>query len=94
MPVESAISDTSQKEFANTSAPRIMPTTVPRPATRKPILAFRSPFDLATAARIKPMGPKMIGRNRNAIAPQMIAPVENPLPARCEGPAGAEGPGW
>jgi len=43
-------------------------------------VAFSSPFDFATAPKIKPAGPKTIGKSKKAIAPQIIPTVEKVFP--------------
>ena len=66
--------------LAKTTNPRNIPTTKPRPLTAKATTAFSSPFDFATAPKIKPAGPNTIGKNKKAITPQMIPTVEKVLP--------------
>src|SRR5438105_4617062 len=60
-----------------------MPMTVPQAATAMATTAFFSPFDLATAPRMRPAGPRMIGKKRKASAPRMIPAVLKPFPALC-----------
>ena len=63
-----------------TMAPRIIPMTSPQAETTMATTAFDSPFDLPTAPRMRPIGPKKMGKNKKAIAPRMIPAVLNPLP--------------
>ena len=60
--------------------PRNIPITKPNPLTTSATVAFSSPFDFATAPKIRPAGPNTIGKMRKAIAPQMIPTVEKVLP--------------
>ena len=66
--------------LAKTTNPRNIPTTRPRPLTTNATMAFSSPFDFATAPRIKPAGPNTIGKNKKATTPQIIPMVEKVLP--------------
>ena len=64
-------------------APMMNPATMPTPATMRAMFALGSRFDFATPPRIRPTGPKMIGRISKAITPQTIPAMLNPLPAAC-----------
>jgi len=57
------------------------PMTSPSALTTIATTAFSSPFDLPMAPRIRPIGPSTIGKNKKAMAPQMMPATEKPLPA-------------
>ena len=63
-----------------TSTARNIPTTSPNPLTTSATTAFSSPLDFATAPKIRPTGPRIIGKNKKAMAPQIMPTVENELP--------------
>ena len=66
--------------LAKTRKPRIMPRMSPAPLTIIALTARDSPFDFPIPPRMSPAGPKIIGRKRNATAPQINPMIEKVLP--------------
>ena len=66
--------------LVKTRYPRSIPITKPNPLTTRATTAFSSPFDFATAPKIKPAGPKTIGKSKKEIAPKIIPTVEKVFP--------------
>ena len=71
-------------------APSQSPIIIPPIATERAMIAFFSPLDFATAESTIPTGPRMIGKNRSEIPPQIIAARERAFPAVWAGWAAGE----